>query len=70
MKKEITRKELIHNLVRNTRCLKNLHDGAPDIFSTRYCLRKLCAMACFLQTSEILSYSDKLLFEDIIDRFF
>lgn len=70
MKKEITRKELVHNLVRNTRSLKKLHDGAPDIFSTQYCLKKLCASASFLCISEILNFSDVVLFEDIIDRIF
>lgn len=70
MKKGFTRKELINGLVLNARSLKRLHDESPEAFSMNYCIRKLCAMACFLHISGVLSYSDKLLFQDIIDRFF
>lgn len=37
MKKEITRKELIREMVREARSLKRLHDKTPETFSNSYC---------------------------------
>ena len=70
MKKEITRKELIREMVCEARSLKRLRDKTPNTFSDSYCCKQLFAMSSLLFYIDVLSCDDKMLFDRIITRIF
>ncbi len=70
MKKEITRKELIREMVYEARNLKRLHDKTPVSFSYSYCCNRLFTMSSLLFYIDVLSCDDKVFFDRIITRIF